>query len=409
MNKGTVIVLSAAQVKVNNDINALKLEVQPSAHDIIHVKQVEQQDGVAVEDTNKALVRQVVESCRPLLEADPADEQAVQRADRAREECRQIRLAVEKWHSNAKEEAKFIGKALDGYKNELVRDGVQIMEDALKAFMQQAANLKQAELAKENQRIDERYKQRYINLTERLGMSYNGIMHSFELGCTSVTQDIVRLSDDAALKKLLQDYVLPEYNRIKQERADEENRKKLADEVLARDKAAAEALAKQEQEQTVFDNKRKEEDSENTRVLRAAVLEGMGVRRNGLILHMGLLTIAYPVLSELTEEQFQRKVEEFKAEHLRLKSLVAGTTATTTSSLPETSMPLADYDKLVTRPQRDAKDREQMMSIAEDLQSAYNKMGEEHFTSEIAKHDMRNVRPRLEYVLNWIKAGLKDL
>lgn len=400
MKNSTVIVLSAAQVRVNKDIEALQLDVAPGSHDLIHIKRPEQQEGVAVEDPNKALVRQVVESCRGLLAGDPTNEEHVKNADRAREVCRQMRLQVEKWHEAAKEESKFVGKALDAYKNELVRDGVKAMEDALREFMNKAANLKEQQLAAENAKLEQRFKIRYEGLI-KLGMTYNGIEHRFEIGGASVTQDIIRLSDDAALKDVLIKHVMPEVNRIKAETAQK------AGEAESARKALNDELERQarEQQQRVenegFQKLEQEKQDEGVRSLRASVLEEAGARRNGLVLHVGLVNLSYPSLNAFTEEQFARKVEEVKAEAVRLRSLATGSQ---TASMPASEFP--DFQQPVVS---DQNDRQQLMSIRENLTIAMNKMNPDHFKSEIAKHDMKNMMPRLKYIVDWFNASIKDV
>lgn len=404
----TLVIMTEAQKRIRKDINSLELEVDLGVNDLVTLSVQEEVDGegIVLLDRNQVMAKQVTEQCLKLTINGVDDTEGIEKVTRAKGLVRNMRLTVDRWHKNVKAEPLAVCQALDEYRRTIVPNVLEPAEKALESKLLQVQNLKEQELAKQQLAIQERFKARYAGLM-KMGMTYNGIDHRFELGEASVTEDIVRLSDDDALRKVLTDHVMPEVTRIANERKRIAEQQAAAQLLLQKQQLADQAKSKEQHEEQARLAELNESEAEQLRVLRASVLETAGMKRNGMTLYLGMVTIGYPSLNEYTEDVFSAKVEEVKAEIERLRSIASNLSFA--SSEPMVEIPSNAIRNLEGNVIDYASDRAKVMGIAERLAFVLEEMKEGNFTSDIAKATMRQMRERVQYVTNYVKGTIKDL
>ena len=402
-----MVVLSDAQKRIRKDIDTLKFEIDLDSKGVVTLsgKEVVDEDGLVLLDKNQAIVKQVCDQAIAMPMPTLDDEKSIESTTKAKNLIRNMRLAGSRWHKFVKADALMVTQGLDEYKRSLMNH-LEPAEEEMERRLQHLENLKEQELAKEQQKVHDRYKLRYAGLV-KLGMSYNGIEHKFEIGGSSITEDIVRLADDTALRDILAKHVLTEVQRLKDEKAKSELDASAAKAALEKQLADQALLNQQLLDQKKVDDENKESKNEAVRQARALALEQIGMSRNGMVLYMGQTTIGYPTLSEFTEEQFAQKLIDIKNDVARMVSIASSTVIDTDSlhlEIPASAIRNTDGE-VIDYPA----DRTRVMAIAESIALILPCMEDELFTSSIAKSTMKEMRPRLQYALDYVTGTLRDL
>ena len=382
-----MVVLSDAQKRIRKDIDTLKFEIDLDSKGVVTLsgKEVVDEDGLVLLDKNQAIVKQVCDQAIAMPMPTLDDEKSIESTTKAKNLIRNMRLAGSRWHKFVKADALMVTQGLDEYKRSLMNH-LEPAEEEMERRLQHLENLKEQELAKEQQKVHDRYKLRYAGLV-KLGMSYNGIEHKFEIGGSSITEDIVRLADDTALRDILAKHVLPEVQRLKDEKAKSELDASAAKAALEKQLADQALLNQQLLDQKKVDDENKESKNEAVRQARALALEQIGMSRNGMV--------------------FAQKLIDIKNDVARMVSIASSTVIDTDSlhlEIPASAIRNTDGE-VIDYPA----DRTRVMAIAESIALILPCMEDELFTSSIAKSTMKEMRPRLQYALDYVTGTLRDL
>lgn len=170
-----------------------------------------------VPDHTVYMLQLVLKGAQKLEQPTSDDVEGVEKIETYHKLAKKLSGRLNTWKKGANEEPYAYIDRINAIHDELM-GYVDQVKGIVKPMLEKVKSDRQAFLDHEKQVLEERYKKRYTYLTEKLGMTFNGITQCFTLYEAQIHADVVREASTDMIKELVATQVQPIVDRIKHEK-----------------------------------------------------------------------------------------------------------------------------------------------------------------------------------------------